>query len=427
MHKSAKIKQVLFRDEACSEGYRAIFGRVLICQPWGYTVAACIAITIIVAMCSFFYLGSYARKVRVSGVLMPEGGILRLVSNSAGVITEVKVSDGAKVKKGEILFVVSAERVSFLGGTQKAILAQLTERISLLEQNMLLLDERLRVELGAIDAKLVLLETQKISFREERYLSDKRLELAKASLERQEQLMAAQFVSVAQVQLAQMDLLELKSKSEMLNRAIGSVVRENAELVERRRQVEIRHGLDRASTDSALALVRQERAENEVKMQHQIISPIAGTLAAVNAQVGQRVVGEAPLASLIPSDADLKAHIFVLPSQIGFIEVGHDVLIRYEAYPYQKFGVAKGKVSYVANVPYALQELPVHVSSGIQSGYAQGVYYKVVVQLEAQSINVYGKSKTIQPGMLLEADVGQDRRRLYEWLLEPLFSIGSRI
>lgn len=40
----------------------------------------------------------------------------------------------------------------------------------------------------------------------------------------------------------------------------------------------------------------------------------------------------------------------------------------------------------------------------------------------AQAVTAYGKPKPFRPGMVLEADMLSERRKLYEWLLEPLYS-----
>ena len=38
----------------------------------------------------------------------------------------------------------------------------------------------------------------------------------------------------------------------------------------------------------------------------------------------------------------------------------------------------------------------------------------------------YGRPEPLRPGMLLEADILGERRKLHEWLLEPLYSLRGR-
>jgi hypothetical protein len=48
--------------------------------------------------------------------------------------------------------------------------------------------------------------------------------------------------------------------------------------------------------------------------------------------------------------------------------------------------------------------------------------YRVLVILDQQSIRAYGKPMSLHAGLEVQADVFQERRKLYEWMLEPLYS-----
>jgi membrane fusion protein len=53
--------------------------------------------------------------------------------------------------------------------------------------------------------------------------------------------------------------------------------------------------------------------------------------------------------------------------------------------------------------------------------------YKVTAALESQHVEAYGKEIPLRPGMILSADVVLDRRSLFEWLLEPVYSLRGKI
>lgn len=52
--------------------------------------------------------------------------------------------------------------------------------------------------------------------------------------------------------------------------------------------------------------------------------------------------------------------------------------------------------------------------------------YRIRLKLKQQSVLAYGKPVNLKPGMLLNASIILEHRRLYEWILEPLFSISGR-
>jgi membrane fusion protein len=53
--------------------------------------------------------------------------------------------------------------------------------------------------------------------------------------------------------------------------------------------------------------------------------------------------------------------------------------------------------------------------------------YRITVALDRQSVAAYGQAQALSPGMQLEADVLLDRRRLIEWLFEPVLGIAGRV
>ncbi|CAM5428875.1 hypothetical protein RLIN73S_04377 [Rhodanobacter lindaniclasticus] len=53
--------------------------------------------------------------------------------------------------------------------------------------------------------------------------------------------------------------------------------------------------------------------------------------------------------------------------------------------------------------------------------------YRVQVASDSQHVLAYGKQEPVKPGMALEADVLIDRRRLIEWVFEPLYGMAHHL
>ena len=53
--------------------------------------------------------------------------------------------------------------------------------------------------------------------------------------------------------------------------------------------------------------------------------------------------------------------------------------------------------------------------------------YLVRAKLDKQMVKAYGKDMPLQVGMTLEGDIMHEQRKLYEWVLEPLFSITGKL
>ena len=49
--------------------------------------------------------------------------------------------------------------------------------------------------------------------------------------------------------------------------------------------------------------------------------------------------------------------------------------------------------------------------------------YRVTVALDAQTATAYGAAQPLQPGMTLKADVLIETRRVWQWVLDPLYAL----
>ena len=126
--------------------------------------------------------------------------------------------------------------------------------------------------------------------------------------------------------------------------------------------------------------------------------------------------------SILPAGSQLEAQLLVPSSAIGFVEPGNRVVLRYQAYPYQKFGQQYGKVVQVSRSALS----PAEAASLLGQNIATPLY-RVLVKLDHQSIDAYGKTEALKPGMALEADILLDRRSLWQWVFEPLYGLRERL
>ena len=155
-------------------------------------------------------------------------------------------------------------------------------------------------------------------------------------------------------------------------------------------------------------------------------SHISGTVGMVNAEVGQFIDLSKPVLTILPENTPLIAQLYVPSRAIGFVKKNDNVLLRYQAFPYQKFGHAKGQVLSIASTAMASQDLKTIGNLSNEQINNEPVYL-VRVMLNEQIIKAYGNNMPLQVGMTLEADIMHETRRLYEWVLEPLFSITGKL
>lgn len=128
------------------------------------------------------------------------------------------------------------------------------------------------------------------------------------------------------------------------------------------------------------------------------------------------------LLSILPAGSALQAQLLVPSRAIGFIEPGSRVVMRYQAFAYQKFGQQYGRVADISRS--ALTPAEVEALVGQQP---REPVYRVKVTLDSQRVLAYGHPEPVRPGMALDADILMERRRLIEWVFEPLYGAVHRL
>ena len=90
--------------------------------------------------------------------------------------------------------------------------------------------------------------------------------------------------------------------------------------------------------------IDQKIADTEARRSIEIRAPQAGVVTAIVGHPGQVVGPSAPMLKIVPQHSMMQAKLLAPSSAVGFIYQGERVLLRYNAFPYQKFGEYWGTV-----------------------------------------------------------------------------------
>jgi membrane fusion protein len=145
-------------------------------------------------------------------------------------------------------------------------------------------------------------------------------------------------------------------------------------------------------------------------------------VASVLVERGQSVTQGAVLLTILPAESKLEAHLFAPSRSVGFVRAGQPVLLRYPAFPSQKFGSQRAHVAAISRSALPPGELGYSPADGSRES-----VYRIRATLDSQQVVAYGKPESLQAGMLVEADILLDRRRLIEWIFDPLLSLAGRV
>ena len=416
----------LFRPEALSNRQRDWLGSIQLIRPVSLALLTGFVVVVAVAVAVYLTLGEYTRKARVSGYLVPDRGVIRLVAPQPATVVESHVSEGGAVHRGDVLFVLAVGQATLSGDTQAAVQSSLASRERSLRGAAHQRSQLEQTQTAALDTQVADMRRELGAMATETDLQRQRLALAQDALTQYEALRNDNFVSNAQVRAKAEDVLGVKAQLQSIERQRATRLREIAALEAQRNELPLRAQAAQGEIDRDLAALAQASAESEARQRIVVRAPQDGVVTGVLAAPGQNVTPAVALASLLPADAKLQAHLFAPSSAVGFVRANQTVQLRYQAFPYQKFGHQAGEVAQVSRSPLQAAELaglplPAAVSASGEP------LYRITVTLNQQSVAAYGQAQALSPGMQLEADVLLDRRRLIEWLFEPVLGIAGRV
>jgi membrane fusion protein len=413
----------LFRPEAIEGRRQQWLGEVRLTRPVALSVLATVMFVSACAVGAWLVLGDYTRKAHVPGVLVPEHGWIRLVSPQLATVQERRVIEGQAVRAGDVMFVLSLDRQTRDGSAQQRVQRTLETRQHSLAESLKAHQWLLQEQDTSLQRRLDALARELSQVDAELVLQQQRLALALQALARLEALRSDNFVSAAQLQTKSEEVLGIQAQIKALDRQHSTLAREKIAVEGQRRELPLQSRARTGELQREVAALAQEAAESDARRELVVRAPQDGTVGMVSAEPGQTVPPDAALASLIPADTLLQAHLYAPSSAVGFLRAEQRVQLRVAAYPYQKFGPQSGRVQQVSRTPLQsgeLAALPLAAKPGEP-------LYRITVALDHQHVVAYGKDEPLTAGMQLEADVLLERRRLIEWLFAPVLGLAGRV
>ncbi len=410
----------LFRAEALGQVQRQNDGHVILVRPLSFALLTAGVCAVLAAVVVFLLLGGYTRGELAKGILVPAGQYAKVYTFKPGVIREVKVQDGELVAAGDPLFVMEASLYDGSGENATEVMKQELAYVITLHR------DSIRRERQSSAMELThLRQTRDFKARAVEQLQKlKANQAAKVqALERERQglkkLLARGLVSTADFNNKNAQYLDSLIELERMRGQGDNLAQEIQDLDYQ--ILRLPHQLDDrlGALELDISTAQQRLSELSATGSFTVNAPIGGRVTSILGKVGGHVDQELPLLTILPQDYNLKAELYIPSRIISFVNEGQPVRLRYDAFPYQKFGYYQGRVESIDAALLRPSELNTNVGLSEPA-------YRITVNLDQQAINGQGKRLSLQPGMMLEAYLEGERRSLLEWIFEPLFGVGNR-
>ncbi|MGA8515854.1 MAG: HlyD family efflux transporter periplasmic adaptor subunit [Burkholderiaceae bacterium] len=415
----------IFREEALLALQPRLQGEVIVVPRMGMWWWCLLALVILATLAWFVTHSSYTRRSTVAGQLVPQAGILRVQTPQAGVIIERKVVEGQVVRKGDVLFVLSSDRVgSGAREIQQEVSREIAQRRLSMQSEIARNQKAQSDDLIHVERRISGLQKDAQTIERQIEQQRRRVEVAQDIKNRYQGLADQDYIAKEQLIQKELELSEQQSRLQALERDVQATQRELATAARdidstKSRYANLNSGLQRTISSS-----QQELTEVDSRRRVVVTAPEDGRATLLAGDVGQVADVSRPLVSLVPIQNPLQARLFAPSRTIGFVRPGDKVLLRYQAYPYQKFGLHDGTVLSISTTAVPSTELGGFAIPELAPGEP---VYAITVALKSQSVMAYGQPQALQAGQRLDADILQETRKLYEWMLEPLYSITGKM
>jgi len=409
------MSRSLFRKEAVDAQREKYLGETALARPVAYWVYTLLAAAIAAVLLAVAIWGEYTRRERVEGSLALDVGAARVLIPDPGRVAELLIKEGDEVQAGAPMARITYER-----STAETSATELASRRALLEREQEQLRELGEQQVAQAKRRAKDLEGELAQADREIKLQETRIRAAREEAARYQKLAAEKFVSELVAKQKANEVTDQEIKLQTLRRARSQVDRDLAAIRMEEPSIQLRSRGQIDQLARQLSEIQESLANAEARRETLIKAPVAGTVTNIAVVGGQGVAADAPLATVLPKGSGLHAELLVPSRAIGFIAKGQGVVLRYEAFPHERFGQYKGVVTEISRTVWSPGEKlgPLTVKEPV---------YRVGVKLERQSVAALGNEIALRPGMLVNADILLERRTLLEWLFEPVLQLRGRL
>lgn len=408
----------IFRKEvANSESEIFVAGETLLIQPVSFQVYTILVVLVVTSIILFLFLAEFTKTEKAIGHLEPQGGVLDIYAPSVSYIENIHVSEGDVVFERDPLFSLNSNRVnsskiefldSLIQSTDHSI-NRVSEAISERQKIYPISKDILLENISSLQKKI-----SSINSRIDLHSSTvKTLEDEKNVLK---ELRGKGFVSETLFLEKQRELIQARQHKIALSQEKSDLV---SSVILNEKEIQLLP-LENNAAITALMTELQDLNSRKIELMSQksftILAPDVGRVANIFGKKGDLTSQLNPIMTIIPEADELSASLYLSSRARGFVEEGMTVYLQYQAYPFQQFGAHVGTIESISEA--VVQPQDIKFSLPIREP-----VYKVKVSLPSQEISAFGEHRPLKMGMLLNAEIVIDKRTVFQWLMEPVYSL----
>jgi HlyD family type I secretion membrane fusion protein len=374
---------------------------------------AIIAVVLIAAIASVVI--KLPETVTADFVLVPARGTDPIKATRQGIVNQVFVSEGQAVNQGDVIATLRSDAT----GDRAAELMTAQTQLAGAGESFTNAKAKFRAQTLAEEQELRRLAARVEHLEGLIALKRQQLTLLKQMAESFEKLYQQGIASRAQWTQRQLEVNELQADLEKLiaeqsetRSTIAKLKLDGAARQADFNEVERSHREAAATGEIRVTALRAGLAGsdgNEVRL----TAPSAGIILRLHVKNSGAVLHEGELvAELVNAGEHLRAELTLPEAGLGKLKTGQGVKLKYDAFPYQRYGVKYGQVAWLS---------PARVES------RNGASFRAQVEIGEDELLIQGQSRPLSAGMSGKAEIVVGKRSLLEYVFEPLRKLKENV
>lgn len=388
----------LFRDEAVEFKKNAWMNQYQTNLPKVNTLLTNFSVIIIIILISIFFL-PYSYKIKVNGNVYYQPAATELQFKSKGVVSEIMVSIGDRVKIGQDIVKVKNEINYNEGGVNSKTLDNLSRKLSYLNnrRNEILNDFTTRQNI--VKNKISSLDDTISTVNQSIKDGEERVDILIRVFYKYKKLKSEGLVNDQEMASKEKDLQQVIAELNNLKIKLKELHFSKISLSSEKEQLDIEKNKELFTIRETVNATENLRIKTAANFESNVKSNLDGVIGALDLSIGKNISPGDVAAIVLPENVKPKVSLSVPDYAIFFLKRNQVVKLKVSSFPFKFFGSVSGRIDYISSSPEKLT--------------SNKKYFKVDVTID-------DKSLMLPVGVNVEAQIITITRPIWKWLFVPI-------